>query len=389
MKKKKLKVLRVIARLNVGGPAIHTILLTQSLNNDYFESMLVTGSVAPGEKDMSYLASEKGVSPVIIPQFGRQINPLKDIVALWKIYRIIRSFRPDIVHTHTAKAGALGRIAAILAGTPVRIHTFHGHIFDGYFSGFYIFIFLLIERVLALWTRYIVVVSRAQKREIGKRYRITSPDKIKVIQLGLELEKFFSVQPKEGELRRSAGIADDAVTVGIVGRLVPVKNHGMFLEAAKRLNVLTEGKAKVKYLIIGDGEERMRLEERADKLGIREDVVFRGWRENMAEVYSDIDILALTSLNEGTPVAVIEALASARPVVVTNVGGVTDVVDDGVHGYVVASGDAPAFADRLFDLVNDPAKRALFGERGREMVRQKFSIERLVRDITELYEEAV
>lgn len=389
MIQKKLRVLRIIARLNVGGPAIHTILLTAALNNERFESVLVSGEVGKGEKDMLYLAKEKGVNPVIIPELGRQINPMKDIVAFCKIFNLIKRERPDVVHTHTAKAGALGRVAAVLSGVPVSIHTFHGHIFENYFNKFYIALFLFIERILALFTKYIVVVSQAQKKAIGEYYKIARPEKIKVIPLGLELEKFFLINARTGKLRRELELGEDIIIVGIVGRLVPIKNHKMFLGAANLLSGLLENKFKIKYLIIGDGEDRASLEEYAKKLGLGNDVIFYGWREDMADIYSDLDIAGLTSLNEGTPVALIEALAAGRPVVATNVGGVADVVEDGVNGYLVASGDARAFALRLADLVKDSDKRSEFGLRGRQMVRERFSKERLVRDMAKLYEDAV
>ncbi len=388
MIQKKLKVLRIIARLNVGGPAIHTILLTQALNNERFESVLVTGQVDKTEKDMIYLAREKQVNPMIVPELGRQIHPLRDLIAFWKIYRIILREKPDIVHTHTAKAGALGRVAAVFAGVPVRIHTFHGHIFESYFNRLYISIFLFIEKALAYFSKYIVVVSQAQKREMGEHYKVARPDKIKVIPLGLELEKFALIQSHNGKLRKGLNIDDDTIAIGIIGRLVPVKNHRMFLEAAKHLLSILGDEFKIKCLIIGDGEKRIELEVYAKELGISGNVLFCGWQENMADVYSDLDIVVLTSLNEGTPVALIEALAAGRPVVATNVGGVSDVVEDGINGYCVTSGDAQAFAHRMADLIKDPNKRSVFGTKGREMVREKFSKKRLVEDITKLYEEA-
>ena len=389
MIQKKLKVLRIIARLNVGGPAIHTILLTHALNNERFESILVTGQADKTEKDMIYLVREKNVNPLIVPELGRQIHPLKDLIAFWKIYMIIRREKPDIVHTHTAKAGALGRIAAVFAGVPVRIHTFHGHIFENYFNRLYISIFLFIEKALAYFSKYIVVVSQAQKREIGEHYKVAGPDKIRVIPLGLELEKFTLIQSHNGKLRTGLNIDDDTITIGIIGRLVPVKNHRMFLEAAKRLLSILGDEFKIKCLIIGDGEERIGLEAYAKELGMNKNVVFCGWRENVADVYPDLDIIVLTSFNEGTPVALIEALAAGRPVVATNVGGVGDVVEDGINGYCVTSGDTQAFACRMADLIRDPSKRAIFGAKGRETVREKFSKKRLVEDITKLYEEAV
>ncbi|MDD4878948.1 MAG: glycosyltransferase family 4 protein [Candidatus Omnitrophica bacterium] len=388
MAQKKLKILRIIARLNVGGPAIHTILLTQALNNKDFESILATGRVGAGEKDMGYLAKEKGVEPVIIPELERKISPVKDILALWKIYLIMRRERPDIVHTHTAKAGALGRAAAILAGVPLRIHTFHGHIFESYFDSFSAGAFLFIERFLAIFSKYIVVVSEAQKEEIVNKYKIAKDKKVRVIPLGLELGRLSSIVSRSEKFRGELHVGKDCILIGIIGRLVPVKNHRMFLDACKKL-FDAAGIPDIKCAIIGDGEERAGLEGYAEKLGIREKIVFVGWKKEMADVYADLDIVALTSLNEGTPVALIEALASGRPVVSTDVGGVKDVVEDGINGYLAASGDAAGFAKCLLGLAQDHKKRGEFGSNGRRKVLQKYSKERLVKDITALYEEAL
>lgn len=387
MIQKRLKILRIIARLNVGGPAIHTILLTEALNDDRFESILVAGRVEKDEKDMIYLARQKGVKPIIIPELRRQIHPIKDLIALWKIYKIIRHQRPDIVHTHTAKAGTLGRIAAILAGVPVRIHTFHGNIFHGYFNRIYVMVFLFIERILAYFTTYIVAISERQKEEICQRYRIAKPDKIKIIPLGLELEELFSIDSHKGHLRDELKIAGDATVVGIVGRLAPIKNHRMFLEVAKSLSTRLDNSFDMKYLIIGDGAERPALEKYTRDARLNGDVVFCGWREDLGNVYSDLDIVCLTSFNEGTPVSLIEASAAGRPVVATNVGGVADVVIDGVNGYLVPLGDIASFSQRLSELIENFQKRCEFGLKGREIVQKKFSKQRLINDIKNLYED--
>ncbi|MFA5148870.1 MAG: glycosyltransferase, partial [Candidatus Omnitrophota bacterium] len=228
MRDGRIGIVRIIARLNVGGPAIHTILLTKELNDGRFRSVLVTGSVEGGDKEMDYLAEEKGVKPVVVPEMARRINPLKDLSAFFKILRIIMRERPEIVHTHTAKAGGLGRAAAVLAGVPVRIHTFHGHIFDNYFSRPQATAIILIERFLALFSKYIVVVSEAQKDEIVNKYKIAGEGKVRVVPLGLELDRFSSIAERDGRLRGELGIGDGCVLIGIIGRLVPVKNHRMF-----------------------------------------------------------------------------------------------------------------------------------------------------------------
>jgi glycosyltransferase involved in cell wall biosynthesis len=386
---KRIKICRIIARLNVGGPAIHTILLTSALNNGMYESMLVCGSVEKAEKDMIYLAEINGVKPLLIPGFGRRINPLKDLSAFIKIYNIMRKYKPDIVHTHTAKAGAIGRTAALLAGVPVRIHTFHGHIFDSYFGSLQAAIFLSVERLLARFTKYIVVVSEAQKRDIVDKYRIAGEGKIRVVPLGLELEKYADAKDGSRGIRTELDIDDDTLIVAIVGRLVPVKNHKMFIDAAKELLLISPGK-KIKFLIVGDGEERTALEKYSAEAGLGKDkVIFYGWKEEMAEVYAGADIVALTSLNEGTPVALIEALAAGKPVVATDVGGVRDVVQDGRSGYLVPSGDVKQFAKRLHELASDSEKRVLFGKAGRDAVVNKYSKQRLVSDIKRLYTESL
>ncbi len=388
MQRKKIKVLRIIARLNVGGPAIHTILLTSALKGEDYESILVCGIVDSSEKDMSYLADAKGVKPVVIPDLCRSINPVRDLRAFFSIFKAIREFKPDIVHTHTAKAGAIGRAAAVLAGVPVRIHTFHGHIFDGYFSRLQAAVFLAIERMLAYFTKYIIVVSEAQKSDIAVRYRIAGGRKIKVVPLGLELGKYAVIGGRDKNFRRELGIGDGAVLVSIIGRLVPVKNHRMFIDAAK-IAVAEAPAEDMRFAVIGDGEERASLEKYVSDCGLDGKVSFCGWKEDMSGVYADSDIVALTSLNEGTPVALIEALASGRPVVSTDVGGVKDVVQDGMTGYLVASGDTRAFAKKLRELADDAAKRVSFGAAGRVSVMGKYSSDRLVSDIKRLYTDSL
>jgi len=388
MPEAKIKIVRIIARLNVGGPAIHTILLTSGLNDERFSSMLISGVVDISEKDMSYLAEEKGVTPVIIPAMGRKINLFRDLAAFFEILRILKRERPDIVHTHTAKAGALGRLAAVVSGVPVRIHTFHGHIFENYFGKLQAGIFLFIERTLALFSTYIIVVSRAQKEDISKVYKIAPERKIMVVPLGLELDRLASINSHAGKFRGELGVNEECVLIGIIGRLVPVKNHRMFLDVCKRLSDSTSG-TDIRYVIIGGGDQRNFLETRAQELGIDKKVIFCGWKEEVADVYADLDIVVLTSLNEGTPVALIEALAAGKPVVSTDVGGVKDVVEEGINGYLVASGDTEAFAERLKELVADASKRAEFGRSGRLKVVREYSKARLVKDMEELYEMAV
>lgn len=381
-------IVRVIARLNIGGPAIHTVLLSSELNKRGCRDVLVCGTVDDSEGDMMYLARENNVAPIVIPQLCREISPMRDIKSFAALYSIMRRERPDIVHTHTAKAGTLGRLAALCAGVPVKVHTFHGHVFDGYFSPMKARVFLLIEKFLALFTNKVVVVSELVKNEIVNTLKVTTESKCVVVPLGFDLSRFLECEKASGAFRKELGLGSDTVLVGIVGRLVPIKNHKMFLDVAKKIMTKNPG-AKIRFVIIGDGECADGLKAQAKSLDLEKHVIFTGWKRDLAAVYADLDIVALTSLNEGTPVSIIEAMASRKPVIATDVGGVGDLIVQGENGYLVKSGDAEGFADKLSDLIRNADKRASFGTSGRDHVRQKYSKERLVNDIESLYEECL
>jgi len=391
---KKIKILRIIARLNIGGPAIHTILLTDGLDKSRFESLLVSGSIDKDEGDMSYYALRKNIKPILIPGLRRELNFFNDIAAFIKIYKVIKSAQPDIVHTHTAKAGALGRLAAITYGClrPFRkriilIHTFHGHIFEGYFNKIQTGFFIFIERTLALFTRRIITVSDSVKEELLSLH-IAGEDKIEVIPLGLELDNFLKIPVND----------KTALNIGIVSRLVPIKNHRLFLQAADRM-IRGNPDTQLRFKIIGDGELRGDLEAYTQKANIDRYVDFTGWQEDLAQVYSGLDIVALTSKNEGTPVSLIEAMAAARAVVATDVGGVKDLLgkdmDTGIQhdagfrvlerGVLVSPDDADSFAAALRFISQDNALRKDMGERARGFVKEKFIKERLIKDIENLY----
>ncbi len=393
---KKLRVLRIIARLNIGGPAIHTVLLTAGLDKERFESVLVCGAVGPGEGDMSYYARERGVRPIYVPELRRELNPLKDLIAFIKIFRIIKAEKPDIIHTHTAKAGALGRMAAIVAAhcAITTIHTFHGHVFEGYFNPFFTKIFILIEKVLACFTNKIITVSEEVKKEIVS-LGIAKAKKIAVVPLGFELERFLGVAVRDCPVTLAkAGAGNDRGKVGIVGRLAPVKNHRLFLEAAASI-LKEKPRLKARFKIIGDGELRGELEEYARELKIEPWVEFTGWQKDLPAVYSDLDVVCLTSLNEGTPVSLIEAMACARVVVATEVGGVPDLlgeqreIKDGFvireRGVSVRPMDGGGFARAVtFVLENEETRKGL-SKSAREYAKAVFGKERLIRDIENLY----
>jgi len=404
---RKLRVLRVIDRLNVGGPAKHVTWLCAGLDPERFETTLVTGRVADGEGDMAYFAEAAGVRPVVFDEMSRDLSAA-DVVAVLKLLRLMWRVRPDVVHTHKSKAGAVGRAAAFfykwstpsaLWGRPRPcrvVHTFHGHTFHGYFSPRKERIFLALERVLARFaTDRIVVISEQQRTEISGRFRVGRAEQYRVVPLGIDVAE-VSTDPVGLRAERGFG-ADDAV-VGIVGRLCAIKNHRLFLEAVRRV-VEHRGDSgrTVRFVLVGDGELRGELEDEARRLGIANRVFFLGFRRDAAQLYPDLDVVALTSRNEGTPVTLIEALCAGRSIVSTEVGGVVDLLgrraatDRGVtewdHGLTVASGDAAALARAIERLLDAPDLRAQLGARGRGFVRTHLSKERLVADIAALYGE--
>ena len=359
----RIKLLRFIARLNIGGPSIHVYLLTKGLNPEKFHSILVTGKISHQEGDMSYLFDSMDEKPIVVNDLQREIRPLLDLKAFFKIFSLLRSENPQIVDTHTAKAGTTARLAVILYNVLCRkkirtVHTFHGHVFEGYFSKMKSSAFVWVERLLARRTDVIVAISDLQKRDLSEKFKITTADRIKTVPLGFDLEPFLSSWKLKGALRQMVGIDENTVTIGIIGRLVPIKNHEMFFEAAKRL-IDSDPERKVVFLVVGDGELRGKLENNSRNSGIDSRVRFLGWMRNLPMVYADMNILALTSLNEGTPFSIIEAMASSVPVIATKVGGVPDLLGgptDGrsggpfkIHerGILCEKGDSAGFAEGL------------------------------------------
>jgi glycosyltransferase involved in cell wall biosynthesis len=407
-----MKIVRIIARLNVGGPARHVVWLTEGLASAGYESVLVAGIVPPGEDDMSYFARERGVEPFIIPQMSREIS-VKDALTIWKLYRLLLRERPDIVHTHTAKAGTVGRIAGFLyrwltfstlIGRPRRcrfVHTYHGHIFHSYYGSLKTRVFLLIEKTLArLATDRIVVISPQQFREIHEEFGVGRAAQFKIIPLGLETDAFKGWQERRQHLREELKAGERDILVGIVGRLTEVKNHALFIQAAagfKERFGLGEDARRVRFLIIGDGHLREKLEAQARALGLRDEIKFLGTRNDPENFYPALDVVALTSLNEGTPLTLIEAMANARALIATEVGGVVDLLgekreDAGdfsicAHGIGVRPNDAEAFCKGLARLVVADDLRRTMGEQGQRFVEQNYSKERLLADVINLYQE--
>ncbi|MBI4934155.1 MAG: glycosyltransferase [Actinobacteria bacterium] len=375
------RVVRIIARLNVGGPAIHAVLATAGLNHT-FPTVLVTGVPGPREGDMRYFAAEHGVTPLEIPELGREISPLDDVWALLKLIAILRRERPDVVHTHTAKAGTLGRIAALVAGVPIRVHTFHGHVFDGYFPAWKAWAFLAIERVVARFTDRVLTLSEGLRDDLSSHFRVAPASKITVVPLGLDLHPLAQCEMHRGELRRELGIPPDAVLVGIVGRMVPVKNHGLFFRALAEL--VTRESRPLRAIVVGSGELEAQLRPQVDGLGLSPIVHFLGWRRDLERIYADLDVVALTSLNEGTPVALIEAMAAGVPVVSTAVGGAPDLLREGERGELVSPPFSPVAVASGIQRALAPSSRQR-AARFRRAVLDEYGAERLCRDLEQLY----
>jgi glycosyltransferase involved in cell wall biosynthesis len=379
------KILRVIARLNMGGPALHVAYLTAGLRERGYDTTLVAGTLARGEDSMAFVAEGLGVDVVSIPELGREISPLRDVFATIRLAALIRRERPEILHTHTAKAGTVGRVAAILAGRarpPIVVHTFHGHVLRGYFGPVRSRLFLLLERWLARHTTTLIAVS-PQVRDDLVALGVAAPEKFTVVRLGIELEERVGAEADgRDETRRYLGIPPDRFAVGWVGRMTAVKRTDDVLDGFKRLRA--QG-VDAMLCLVGDGPDRAGLERRAHELGIIKDTLFLGYQEDVGPLYAAFDALVLPSGNEGTPVSVIEALAAGTPVVATRVGGVPDVVRDGEDGFLVELGESEEFAERLAELARDPALRERLGAAGRARVLPRYAVERLVDDIDRLY----
>jgi glycosyltransferase involved in cell wall biosynthesis len=376
-----IRIARVIARLNIGGPAQHTILLAAGLDRTRFATTLVTGVVGQAEGDFTEAARARGVDPIVIPELGRSIRPARDLAALVKLVSLFRRLRPDIVHTHTAKAGTLGRLAARMTGVPVKIHTFHGHVLDGYFSSPVTRVFVGMERMLARVTDRLVTVSPRLRTEL-LAMGIGRPEQVEVIPLGLDLERFRRACPGVPALRPSLGLGSEVPLLGIVGRLVPIKDHPTLFQA---MALLQTSNSPVHLAVVGDGEERARLEELAGRLGLGRRIHFLGWRTDLETILKEVDVVICASKNEGTPVALIEAMAAGVPALSTDVGGVADLVAHGETGWLVRPGDPPSLAEAIRHLLGDEALRARLAAAGRAVALERHGVEGLIRRIEGLY----
>jgi glycosyltransferase involved in cell wall biosynthesis len=379
-----IRVLRVIARLNMGGPAIHVANLASGLESRGYQTTLVAGSLARGEDSMAFLAERLGVPVVSVPQIQREVSLLHDARSVLRVAELIRELRPHILHTHTAKAGAIGRLAALTAGParpPVVVHTFHGHVLKGYFNAPRTAFFRQIERALARSSDALVAVSPEVRDELVA-LGVAPKEKFAVVRLGIPLDDRLADGTSHVDYRRLYGIPSGAFVVGWVGRMTAVKDTGAVLEIVQ---ALCERGVDAVLCMVGDGPDRERLEQLAHDLGIARVCFFVGYQPDVAGFYRLFDAFLLPSVNEGTPVSAIEALAAATPVVANRVGGVPDVVRDGLDGYLVSAGDIEGAAAKLAALAGDEALRRKLGESGRARVLERYSVARLVDDVDRLY----
>lgn len=383
------RVIRIIARLNVGGPARHVTILDGGLRARGYDTLLVYGRSGSDEGSLEHLAALLPTYP--IQDLGRRIRPSSDFRAFVQLVRVMFAWRPDIVHTHTAKAGALGRLAALLYnGTRRRrhraviVHTFHGHVLEGYFGRTGSLLTRWAERALGRFTDCVIAISELQRADLVSRFRVSAAERTAVVPLGLELDSLIAMGRNQPSLRPELGVPANAIVIGYVGRLVAIKDLPLLVRA---FSLVAEREERAHLLVAGDGPARKELNALCVALGIAPRCHFIGWCDDLARLYATCDVVALTSINEGTPVALIEAMAAGVPVVAMRVGGVPDVVEDGVTGLLVSDRDPETFAHALRTLIDDVPTRARFAREGRQRVRDLHSGSRLIEAIDRLYHE--
>lgn len=384
------KILRIINRFNLGGITYNVSYLSKYLPNEY-ETLLIGGPEEKGEESSLYIPESLGLKPIIIQELKRSINPLTDYFAYKKIKKIIKEFKPDIVHTHASKAGAIGRLAAMSANVPVIVHTFHGHVFKGYFSNFKTNFFKIIERYLAKKSSAIIAISEIQKNELTKEYEICSAEKTHVIKLGFDLNRFIiNKEEKRAKFRAKYFVAENEIAIGIIGRLAPIKNHYLFIDAIEYVTKKTN--IKIKAFIIGDGETKNELIAYINSKGQSNSILpnknalftFTSWIKEVDFALAGLDLVCLTSKNEGTPVSLIEAQAAGKFIVTTNVGGIKDILNPKC-GLLSEADDHITYKNNLLNAVLNFSEISKNANLASKEVIEEFNYTRLCRDMDTLY----
>jgi len=388
------KILRIINRFNLGGPTYNAAYLTKYLSND-FETMLVGGVKDEAEGSSEYIVRNLGIEPIIIPEMRRSLNPANDLITYRTISKLIKKFKPDIVHTHASKAGTVGRLAAIRNKVPVIVHTFHGHVFHSYFGSSKTNFFINIEQGLASQCTKIIAISDKQKEELSMTYKIAEPEKFEVIPLGFDLLRFQEdIDKRRTKFREIYNLDSDEIAIGIIGRLAPVKNHALFLKAISQVKKGTN--KKIRAFVIGDGELMEELQGLCTSLNLdwyrsyngnrkKATVTFTSWIKDIESAYPGLDIVAMTSLNEGTPVSLIEAQAANKSIISTNVGGIENIVIPDKTATLTKNNSISDFSEKLKILVENEELRRTYEKNGWAHVKQKFHYTRLVSDMENLY----
>lgn len=378
-------VLHIITRLAEGGSSENTILTVSGLNREKYETYLMSGITRPPERGMDDLALKLGINLEVIPELVREIDPSKDLKALMKIYRYIRRYNFDIVHTHTSKAGFIGRIAARLARVPIIIHTPHGHIYYGYFGILKSRLFIMLEKLVAFFTDRIITLTELGKEEHIK-YKIAPPGKFVAIYSGIKLEKYSAASVDVKRKKEEIGIKDDQPVIGCVARLVPVKGHIYLIKAAK---IVIDALPDVQFILAGDGELEMELKEFSRALGIESNIHFLGRRDDIPELLQIFDIFVLPSLNEGMGRVILEAMAAGKPVIATRVGGIPEIVKDGITGILVPPENPDFLAEAIISLIKNRDLGEKFGLEGKMRLDSKFTSQAMVERIEQLYDELI
>lgn len=387
------RILRIANRFNLGGPTYNVAYLTKYISPE-FETLLLGGEKDDTEEGSEHILEDLGIKPIIIPEMKREVSVADDRAAYLKIKKIIQDFKPDIVHTHASKAGTLGRMAAFSTNVPVVVHTFHGHVFHSYFGKLKTEFYKNVERYLALRSSKIIAISEKQKEELSQVHKICPAKKIEIIPLGFDLNKFNeNKEENRKKFRDKYKVAEDEIVISIIGRIVPVKNHELFLKAIK--NVKDKTSKTIRAFVVGDGEDRIKTENFAIGLGLdisdwpqtekTATVTFTSWIKDVEVVTAGSDIIAMTSLNEGTPVSLIEAQAAGKPIVTTNVGGIENITIPGETALLSERHDLATLSENLLKLVEQDELRNKMSEKGWEFVKQKYHYTRLTNDMESLY----
>lgn len=393
------RIVRILNRFVIGGPVLNITYLSKLLS-DEFESLMIVGENEEGEKEATHLKNQYDLNIIKIKEMGRSVNPYNDYIAYKKIKDIILSYKPDIVHTHAAKSGLLGRLAAAHCNVPVILHTFHGHVFHSYFNKLQTDIIIRTERWLAKKSTGIIAISGQQKHELANLYKICHAEKIKILPLGLDTNKFHQdATVMRNGFRNKYMLADEEIAVGIIGRIVPIKNHSYFINIA--VQALKQSSKKLRFFIIGDGSEAIKisLQTEIKNLGldycyfpdnpVKATFTFTSWIIDIEKAYAGLDIIMITSLNEGTPVSLMEAQVSGKPVLSTLVGGVPDVVINNETGYCIEKNNFNEYVQKLLLLAEDEELRNKMGAKGKEFIENNFSVQQLISKTREYFRECL